>query len=704
MKLVIEKKNVERNFDAEISKFSIETSSKAFKILSDNIYSNKIEAIVREISTNASDAHKDCGKDDLPFDINLPSEISPFFSVRDYGNGLSHEDCTTLYTTYFKSTKTDENISTGCLGLGSKSPFCYTDSFNIESIYDGVKRTYIAAMETDGPTLTLLHEELTEEPSGLKVMVPVKRYDFRAFSSAATKIYKYFDIKPNCDGISFEGAEYLIKRNDWGIEINSYENKVIMGQVAYSISIDNDIINKNHLLNEEQKKVACYILSIIEDHPVTLFVEIGELDFSPSREELSYNPQTVRNICLALLKVNEDIEDCLNEEITIQPSMFAARKLAIKFPYRSAINIYQLEWNCEKIFPIQSFQHKVEIKHHADKFFTVSKYKTAEPFFKNSSENPVKLMNFDHYFFLIDNDGKLEKKRARIFTYRGSSQVNNRGKTIVFFTGTESQLREALEACDTDEIPCQFSSTINFSRSQYSRSYKTINKTWVFKDDKFVNNSEYDRKDKTKNYIYIEESRGSIFVNSVKKELNEVSYFINDLGKKDEEILNNNTFITLKPSEIKKVKDLNNFTSFESFILEFLKNNEGAVLNYTTQKYTLLNYIRLMKILSDNCNDENIDKELEEIIDINNKIEKFLSDFNVSQRSFFTVFSKFLIDFKNPIDYQEKIDIIKERFSLLCESEDREKMNRYVKDMCELEVLRQRFGLNKFTEGCVENV
>ena len=107
----------------EIGEFRIRNSAKAFNILSSGLYANKIRAIVRELSCNAVDSHVAAGKQDTPFDIHLPNTLEPWFSIRDYGLGLSHDQVINIYTTYFESTKTDSNEFIGALGLGSKSPF-----------------------------------------------------------------------------------------------------------------------------------------------------------------------------------------------------------------------------------------------------------------------------------------------------------------------------------------------------------------------------------------------------------------------------------------------------------------------------------------------------------------------------------------------------------------------------------------------------
>ena len=133
MKLHTSQNTIEKSSSFQTSNFKIDATAKAFAILSDSLYSNKIKAVVREISTNAYDAHVAAGCPDKPFYVQIPTKLDTTFAVRDYGTGLSHDDCFGLYTTYFRSDKTDSNKAVGCLGLGSKSPFAYTDQFLVES-------------------------------------------------------------------------------------------------------------------------------------------------------------------------------------------------------------------------------------------------------------------------------------------------------------------------------------------------------------------------------------------------------------------------------------------------------------------------------------------------------------------------------------------------------------------------------------------
>jgi len=107
-----DKRDVQINGDFKTSGFKIQASAKAFEILSSNIYTNKVRAVVREYNCNAYDAHVAAGNEQ-PWDVHLPTRLEPHFSVRDYGTGLSDEQVREIFTTYFHSTKTGSNDFVG---------------------------------------------------------------------------------------------------------------------------------------------------------------------------------------------------------------------------------------------------------------------------------------------------------------------------------------------------------------------------------------------------------------------------------------------------------------------------------------------------------------------------------------------------------------------------------------------------------------
>ena len=292
----------------EIGEFRIRNSAKAFSILSSGLYANKIRAIIRELSCNAVDSHAAAGKRDTPFDVHLPNTLEPHFSIRDYGTGLSAEQVTQIYTTYFESTKTASNEFIGALGLGSKSPFSYTDNFTVTAVKDGVKGIYTAFINEAGvPSIALMMQEPTVEPAGVEVKFAVNdRYDFDKFRQEARSVYRHFALKPVISGyadFTFDLIDYESK--DIVPGVHSYKggnsrSVAIMGNIAYPIDLPagSDVGGLNNLLR-------CGL---------EMHFGIGELDFQASREGLSYIPQTVESIKAKLEAVNAALSVVLAKE------------------------------------------------------------------------------------------------------------------------------------------------------------------------------------------------------------------------------------------------------------------------------------------------------------------------------------------------------------------------------------------------------
>ena len=292
----------------EIGEFRIRNSAKAFNILSSGLYANKIRAIIRELSCNAIDSHVAAGRIETPFDVHLPNQLEPWFAIRDYGTGLSHEQVTNIYTTYFESTKTNSNDFIGALGLGSKSPFSYTDNFTVTAIKDGVKGIYTAFINDQGvPSIALMMQEPSDDLSGVEVKFSVNdRYDFSKFRDEAATVYKWFKQRPVVRGSSnfeFSDVDYIDKDIIPGVHTARHGNAsmAVMGNIAYPI----DIPNAEQTLGELRGLLKCGLV---------MEFDIGELDFQASREGLSYIPQTVESIKTKLEALNAILSVRVAEE------------------------------------------------------------------------------------------------------------------------------------------------------------------------------------------------------------------------------------------------------------------------------------------------------------------------------------------------------------------------------------------------------
>ena len=113
--------NIENNTGISGNEFTISANSKMFDILSNKIYEDPITAIVRELSTNAIDAHLEAGND-KPFQVSLPVPGASTFIIEDQGIGMSNEDVLVVYGSYGNSTKSHTNVVVGALGLGGRTP------------------------------------------------------------------------------------------------------------------------------------------------------------------------------------------------------------------------------------------------------------------------------------------------------------------------------------------------------------------------------------------------------------------------------------------------------------------------------------------------------------------------------------------------------------------------------------------------------
>ena len=322
-------------------KFQMKSSAKAFQILSSGIYERKVEAIVRELSCNAYDSHVAAGKKDVPFKVNLPTGLDPKFSVEDFGIGLSEAEVYSVYTTYFESTKTDDNDMIGALGLGSKTPFSYTDSFTITARKDGQECVFTASISESGePEVVKLYGRPWVGSNGVTVTVDVSSADIGEFINSAEKVYGWFQVKPILNkAVDYDISEEVLSNiKDFGYHLEASsgryhraECKVVMGNVAYSLELS-DIISRsgadlNSFIEQLNNTAADIYFS----------VEIGEADVAASRETLSLDDRTKANLRTKLGLIQAEFKANTIAKVQKMNSVFEAYFTLTKFEQRHAI-------------------------------------------------------------------------------------------------------------------------------------------------------------------------------------------------------------------------------------------------------------------------------------------------------------------------------------------------------------------------------
>ena len=288
--------------------FSITASPKVFKILSSDLYTNKIRAVVRELITNMIDAHALNGNPEK-FIIQVPGRLDPRFVCRDFGPGMSDFDIQGddnspgLYNSYFSSSKAESNDFIGGFGLGSKSPFSYTDTFSITSYHKGEIRGYVAYMDGDGPQIkpTFVKEMGPDDKTGIEIVVPVEEKDFRNFAYEVSYIMRPFKDLAIINGLDRE-IDYFPDFDDYyGVNPERYWPDrgglyAIYGGIVYPIE---GVIRDRNWLS-------------IRNEVNYIKFPMGSLDIAPSREALSLDDRTRKNI---IERVKELSEKAFNEDV-----------------------------------------------------------------------------------------------------------------------------------------------------------------------------------------------------------------------------------------------------------------------------------------------------------------------------------------------------------------------------------------------------
>lgn len=275
-----------------------------------NLYSDPEGAVVREYPTNAMDSHVAAGQT-RPIEITLPSALSPFFKVKDYGVGLSVEEIHSIYSQYGRSTKRDSNEAVGMLGLGCKSALAYCQQFTLTAVKDGTRIQVAISREEDGTgSMTVVDTSATDDPNGVEVVIPVKQgsqiaakaQQFFRFWAKGTVLLNGEEPKP-VTGLKITDSLMLAE--------DLQQPHIVMGNVAYPInSAHYDGYSVGHGYGRALVKT----------------VPIGAVNFTPAREELMYTDKTKRVIAEMKAEYADNIVRVVEEFIEKQDTPAEALK------------------------------------------------------------------------------------------------------------------------------------------------------------------------------------------------------------------------------------------------------------------------------------------------------------------------------------------------------------------------------------------
>lgn len=264
-----------------------------------DMYADPVAATIREILSNARDATLRSGSTE-PVEVELPSEWRSEFVVRDRGTGMSPTVFEENYSKYGASTKREDDLETGMLGLGAKAPLSYTDQFTVVTVGGGVRTVAIVSRgDTGTGEIDVISETETDEQSGTEVRIPVR--DTEEFNRAVHRHLRFW--KPEWVTIDGEHPEEIEGfRIDPDIlltgELN--EDVIVMGGVPYKV-------NYQHRLGSWNTNAV-------------VTVPMGTVDFAPSREEVRYTERTKATLDTAREFIRDAVTRRVQDEVAAQPS------------------------------------------------------------------------------------------------------------------------------------------------------------------------------------------------------------------------------------------------------------------------------------------------------------------------------------------------------------------------------------------------
>ena len=310
--------NLQTNLETPLqtNQFTIEQNAHMFSMLIGKVYNDLILAPIREWSTNAVDAHILASNSD-PFHVHLPTVDEPFFSVRDFGPGLSESDILGLFSSFGSSTKRDSNAYNGAFGIGRMSGLAYSTSFTVDSYHNGTHYSYLITLQDGIPVNAKLFDSLTSEPNGLKLTLSVKLQDIDNFHNRAANLYRYFDLKPTLNvpiDISTPLASQLC--DDWYFHSGGYYSYVLMANVRY-------VIDTKHFNTHDFNRLI-------------LKMPTGSVSITPGRESLSYDDKTIAAIQAAYDNVLSTslshAQDYINEQTTPYQQLIVFSEMVSSLP------------------------------------------------------------------------------------------------------------------------------------------------------------------------------------------------------------------------------------------------------------------------------------------------------------------------------------------------------------------------------------
>lgn len=367
-----EKISIVRGDQAESSQFGIDGKNMHLAIQAFYQYSDPIGSIIREITSNAYDAHIEADVDKAVI-IRL-NTAEQTLNILDFGVGLSPERIRDVFTKFFSSTKRESDTQIGAFGLGAKSPLSYTDTFQVITKYGDTIYEY-AVLKNDGVPDMIKTEEYTFNPetdvwdthlnstfpwkqdeNGTLISIPYEGRNEGEIRRSLRKQLCYFDnvVIDNPDFQDYnqetihKGNSIIYRKTEQrGYGIDSLH--ICMGKVLYPLSdlflndMDDDLLDtlkekaydeyiketsnipKAKLLKKADSELRRMLDSMLQ-LPIGLYFDIGELPILWHRENVEYTDEAKKTIIVKAIKALLELSFLQEKRVGVIDTMEKALK------------------------------------------------------------------------------------------------------------------------------------------------------------------------------------------------------------------------------------------------------------------------------------------------------------------------------------------------------------------------------------------
>jgi hypothetical protein len=240
------------------------------------------------------------GNTNVPFLMTIPTYEYEWFEIRDFGVGLTSEHAEQTIFSYLGSDKDSSDSFIGGWGLGAKSPFAYSSTYEVVLFKDGRTWIYNCWQDTSGlPQHAIFQEGFTDEPNGVLVRIPVKPTDIGIFADKCKNyiyntnfnikvknVEKFNDINKHKELVSFSNNNYDFYLGDH----EDYAGKLVVLYGGWLYNIDG-LSN----IESETKRILSTIAELT-DGSIVIKVPVNGIDFDTSRESISATEQTLKYI------------------------------------------------------------------------------------------------------------------------------------------------------------------------------------------------------------------------------------------------------------------------------------------------------------------------------------------------------------------------------------------------------------------------